>query len=102
MREEPVPATVAPEPCQIQQGFISRRTPELARALEPALGLPTGGFHRSAANRLARAPSGPINPFVLDVRRSNGLLWPRPAPPAPPVAIVLRHITAVRSDVRSG
>jgi hypothetical protein len=44
MREEQVPAAVAPEHFQTHAGFVTCLTPELARALEAALSLPTGGF----------------------------------------------------------
>ena len=54
--EQEVPAVVAPEGFQTHQTFITGTTPELAGALEAALLLPAGGFHRAAALRFARAP----------------------------------------------
>jgi hypothetical protein len=53
--EEQVPTVVAPEGFQTHQSFIASATPKLAGALEPALILSAGRFHRAAALRFARA-----------------------------------------------
>ena len=56
---------VAPECFQTQQGFVTFDTPELAWALEAALGLTTGGLDWAAANGFAGPPPGPIIHAVL-------------------------------------
>jgi hypothetical protein len=48
-----MPAVIAPKRFQAHQRLVARTTPELAGPFEPALVLPTGGFHRAAALRLA-------------------------------------------------
>jgi hypothetical protein len=53
VREEEVPAVIAPEGFQTEQAFIACPAPELARALESALRLSAGGFHRTTATGLA-------------------------------------------------
>lgn len=53
MREEQFPATVAPKGLQAHQRLVTGLAPELAGPLEACLILPTGGFHRPAAQRLA-------------------------------------------------
>ena len=52
MGEEVMPAAVAPEGFQAQEGFIPGGGPELAGAFEPALILPAGGFDGPGAQRL--------------------------------------------------
>ena len=42
VREEEIPAFVAPEDLQAKQGFIPLGAPELATAFHPTLHLPTG------------------------------------------------------------
>src|ERR1017187_4488414 len=55
-----MPASVAPEGFETRQGFIALPAPELARALEAALGLPAGRFHRPAAAGFTAPLSAPI------------------------------------------
>ena len=55
-----MPTAVAPEHFQTHEGFVAGLTPELARSLEAALRLPTGGFHRATPNGFARPPSCPV------------------------------------------
>lgn len=52
MGEEVMPAAVAPEGFQAQEGFVAGGGPELAGAFEPALILPAGGFDGPGAQRL--------------------------------------------------
>ena len=60
MGKEQVPASVAPEHFQTQQGFVAFLAPELSSTFEAALGLSAGRFHRATANRFTRSPSGAI------------------------------------------
>ena len=53
VREEQMPAAIAAEGFQTEQGFVSLLAPKLARAFEAYLALPASGFHRPAAQRLA-------------------------------------------------
>jgi hypothetical protein len=53
VREEQMPAAVAPECFQAHQSFISRATPELSWAFEAALILATSGLDGSAAQGLS-------------------------------------------------
>jgi hypothetical protein len=66
VREQEVPTGVAPERFQTHQSFIARTAPELAGALEAALILPAGGFHRAAALRFAGPPRrGIVHPPTM-------------------------------------
>ena len=60
MREEEMPAMVAPEGFQTHQCLVACLTPELARSFEAALGLPAGRFNGTAANGFAAPDSGAI------------------------------------------
>lgn len=51
-----MPTMIAPEGFQTHQGFIAHADPELTGALEPALVLAAGRFHRATALRFARPP----------------------------------------------
>jgi uncharacterized protein YjiS (DUF1127 family) len=51
MREEDVPAAIAAERFQADQGLVPDLTPKLSDAFEAALVLPAGGFNRFAAQR---------------------------------------------------
>ncbi len=55
-----MPAFVAPEGFEAQEGFVASGAPELAGALEAALALPTGRFHRTTADRFARPLGRPV------------------------------------------
>src|SRR5258708_37479980 len=69
MRKEKVPAAIAPEGFQAQQGFIPLLAPVLPRPLETTLRLPTGGFYSSAADGFASSPSSPvIHPVLVFVK----------------------------------
>jgi hypothetical protein len=50
--EQFVPLTVTPEGLHAHQGFVSRRGPELAGALETTLVLAAGGLYGSGGQRL--------------------------------------------------
>src|ERR1035441_701202 len=52
MGVEFMPATIAPEGFQAQEGFIPCRGPELAGAFEAALVLPAGGLNGTRTQRL--------------------------------------------------
>jgi hypothetical protein len=47
-----MPSTIAPEGFQTQEGFITRRGPELAGAFEAALVLPASGLNGPRTQRL--------------------------------------------------
>ena len=57
MREELVPAFVAVQIEQSQEGFIAFEAPVLAGELEAALVLRAGGFYGSRSDRLAEFPA---------------------------------------------
>src|SRR5512136_2984344 len=67
--EEEVPAAVAPEGLQTEQGFVAGPAPELARSLEPALRLSAGRLHLPATDRFASPQRGPIvHPLPMFVK----------------------------------
>src|ERR1700722_6655988 len=49
-----MPTVIAPEHFQTEQCFVALLAPKLSWSLEPALGLPTSGFHWAAADGFAR------------------------------------------------
>jgi hypothetical protein len=55
-----MPATIAPEHFQTEQGYVASLAPELSPAFELTLGLPTSGFHRAAADGFACPASGSV------------------------------------------
>lgn len=55
-----MPATVAPEGFEAEEGFVAGAAPELARALEAALALAAGGFDGAAVERFAAEAACPI------------------------------------------
>ena len=55
-----MPATVAPEHFQTEQGFVASLAPKLSRSFEPTLGLPTSGLYRAAADGFACPASGSV------------------------------------------
>ena len=69
VREQQMPASIAPEGFQTKERFVTALTPILAGPFEAALRLATGRFNGSAANRFAPPPSGPIiHPFLVFVK----------------------------------
>src|SRR5215207_7496540 len=60
MREEDLPASVAPERFQTDEGLVACARPELAGPFETALILSAGGFDGSAAQRFTTFLALPI------------------------------------------
>jgi hypothetical protein len=60
-----MPTVVAPEHFQTQQRLVPSLAPKLSWSFEPALGLPTGGFHGTPANGFSGPPPGPVIHAVL-------------------------------------
>jgi len=70
VRIELIPATIAPEGFQAEQGFVANLRPKLAGAFESALILAAGGFNGPRAQRLVG--QGLLESYVAYRRVGDG------------------------------
>jgi hypothetical protein len=78
-----MPAAIAPEGFEAEQSLVTFATPELTRALEPALVLPTRGLNRTTTDWLAYPECGPIvhaRLMPFDILNLPGHRLPRQSP----------------------